>query len=107
LLTLHAKAENWPQAYQTAYRTLSLVPLLTPRSLETSDKQHLLTDIVGLASDAAAIALNAAKTPFDAIQVLELGRGVIAGSLNEMRADISELQQKHPQLAEEYINLRD
>jgi CHAT domain-containing protein len=60
-----------------------------------------------LASDAGAIALNAAKTPFEAIEVLELGRGVIVGSLNEMRADISELQQKHPQLGEEYINLRD
>lgn len=86
---------------------MSLVPLLTPRSLETSDKQHLLTELVGLASDAAAIALNAARTPFEAIQVLELGRGVIAGSLNEMRADISELQQNHPQHAKEYIDLRD
>lgn len=72
-----------------------------------SDKQHLLTDLVGLASDASAIALNAAKTSFDAVQVFELGRGLITGSLNEIRIDISDLQQKHPQLAEEYITLRD
>jgi hypothetical protein len=56
-----------------------------------------------LASNAAATVLNAAKMPFDAMQLLELGREVIAGSLNEIRADISELQQRHPQLAEEYI----
>lgn len=70
---------------------MSLVPLLTPRSLEVLDKQYLLTDLVNLASDAAAIALNAARTPFDVIQVLELGPGVIAGSLSEIRVDISKL----------------
>jgi hypothetical protein len=107
LLALHADAKNWPEAFQTASKTVSLVPLLTPRALETSDKQRLLVNISGLASDAAASALNALKTPFDAIQLLELGREVIAGSLNEIRADISEFQQKHPQLAEEYMNLRE
>ena len=107
LLILHADVENWPQAYQAASKTVSLVPLLTPRSLSTSDKQYLLREIIDLASVASAIALNAAKTPFDAVQTLELGRGVITGSINELRADISDLQQKHPQLAEEYITLRD
>ena len=104
---LHAKAENWLQAHQVAFKTVSLVPLLAPRSLENSDKQDLLTEVVNLASDAAATALNAAKTSFDAIQALELGRGVITGSLNEMRVDMSDLQQKHPQLAKEFIDLQD
>lgn len=106
-LELHANAENWPQAHQAASKTVSLIPLLTLRSLETSDKQHLLTQIINLASNASAMALNAAKTPLDAVQVLELGRGVITGSINELRADIFDLQQKHPQLAEEYVTLRD
>jgi hypothetical protein len=106
LLRLYASTNKWTDTFQTASKTVSVVPLLTPRSLEASDKQRLLLNISGLASDAAATALNATKTPFDAIQLLELGRAVIAGSLNEIRADISELQQKHPQLAEEYINLR-
>ena len=107
LLTLHANTQKWLQAYQAASKTLSLVPRLTPRSLEISDKQHLLLDIVDLASSASAIALNAEKTPFNAVQALELGRGVITGSLIEIRADVSDLQQKHPRIAEEYIALRD
>jgi len=107
LLMLYANTKNWSQAHQTASKTVSLVPLLTPRSLETSDKQHLLTQVVDLASTASAVALNAGETPFDAVQALELGRGVITGSINELRADIFDLQQKHPQLAEEYITLRD
>lgn len=107
LFTWHAEVKNWFQAYQAAFKTVSLVPQLTPRSLDTSDKQHFLTDLVGLASDASAIALNATKTSFDAIQALELGRGLITESLTEIRIDISYLQQKHPQLAEEYVILRD
>lgn len=107
LLELYASTKNWPEAFQTASKTVFLVPSLIPRSLEASDKQRLLVNISGLASDAAAVALNAAKTPFDTIQLLELGREVIAGSLNELRVDISEFQQKHPKLVEEYINLRD
>ena len=107
LLVEHAKAGNWAQAYQAASVTVSLVPLLTPRSLEISDKQYLLTHVLDLASSAAAIALKAARTASDAVQVLELGRGVITGSINELRADISDLQQKHPHLAEEYVGLRD
>ena len=86
---------------------MSLIGLLTTRSLETSDRQNLLTEVAGLASDAAAIALMVAKSPYETIQLLELGRGIIAASLNELRADIFDLQQKHPQLAEDYISLRD
>jgi hypothetical protein len=66
-----------------------LVPLLTPRSLENSDKQHLLTSIVGLASDAATVALMAEKTSYEAIRPLELGRGVIIGSLNDIQIYLS------------------
>jgi tetratricopeptide (TPR) repeat protein len=107
LLKLQADSKDWLEASQTASKTVSLIPLLTPRSLYASDKQRLLVRIYGLASDAAAAALNSKKTPFDAIQLLELGRGVIAESFNEIRADISELRQKYPQFAQEYIDLRD
>ncbi|KAL6405455.1 TPR Domain containing protein [Ilyonectria robusta] len=107
LLTMRIEAKRCSSAYEAASTAVSLIALLAPRSLGTSDKQHLLTEVSGLASDAAAIALMAGKTPYEAMRLLELGRGVIAGSLNEMRADISDLLQKHPQLAEEYIKLRD
>jgi CHAT domain-containing protein len=106
LSRIYAGAGNWTLAYQSISTTASLIARLTPRSLQTSDKQHLLSEVVGLASDTAAIALMAEQTPYEAIRLLELGRGVIIASLNEMRADISDLQQKHPQLAEGYMSLR-
>ena len=107
LTRLHAGNKAWVLAHSAASSTVSLIPLITTRSLSTSDRQNLVTEIAGLASDAAAIALEAEESPYEAIRLLELGRGIIAASLNELRADVYDLQQKHPQLAEEYISLRD
>ncbi|KAF5579406.1 tpr domain protein [Fusarium subglutinans] len=106
LLALLVDAKCWPLAYKAARTAVSLAPLLTPRSLENSDKQHLLTEVVGLASDAAAVALMAEAPTYDAIQLLEVGRGIITGSLNDMRGDISDVRQKSPELADEYLQLR-
>ncbi|KAI1104103.1 CHAT domain-containing protein [Jackrogersella minutella] len=108
LLRLHAEdPADWLMAYQTASKVVSLIPLLTPQSIENSDKQYLLMEAIGLASDAAAVALMADKSPYEAIQLLELARGVIVGSLADMRTDISDLQEESPQLAQDYIKLRD
>lgn len=106
LLVLYTGAGKWLPAYHAASTAMSLIPLLTPRSLQNSDKQYLLAEIVGLASQAAAVALMAGKTTFDAIRLLEQGRGVILSSLHEIRTDISDLQLNHPHLAEDYIKYR-
>jgi tetratricopeptide (TPR) repeat protein len=107
LFNLYAGIPDWTQAYETGKQVLASISRLTSHSLEISDKQHLLIRFADLASEAAAAALRAGKTPFDAIQLLEAGRGVIARSLNELRSDVSDLEQKYPELAREYINLRD
>ncbi|KAK6530150.1 hypothetical protein TWF694_003518 [Orbilia ellipsospora] len=67
----------------------------------------MLTEFSDLASTAAAAALEAGKDGGHALQLLELGRGVIAGMLMDMRGDISELQQQHPNLAKSFISVRD
>lgn len=95
-----------PRAYDVARSTIALIPLLAPRSLQNTDKQHLLAEAVGMASDAAAIALQAGKGAEAALQFLETGRGVIAGSSFEQR-DISTLLRKHGNLAASFIALRD
>ncbi|KAB8268074.1 CHAT domain-containing protein [Aspergillus minisclerotigenes] len=107
LLGLCIQIEDWTLAYGTASTTTSLIPLLDFHSIGNSDKQNLLTRLVGLASDSAAVTLMAGKTPYEAIRLLELSRGVLIGSLSEIRADVSALEKKYPQLAEEYIMLRD
>ncbi|KAJ3455225.1 hypothetical protein MRS44_013825 [Fusarium solani] len=94
------------QAYAIAKTTIDLIPLLTPRSLQHSDKTHLLSAAVGLSSDAAAIALHANRSPAAAIDLLETGRGVIAGALFE-QSDLAALEREHPDLARSFIDLRD
>ncbi|KAJ3455223.1 hypothetical protein MRS44_013823 [Fusarium solani] len=86
------------QAYAIAKTTIDLIPLLTPRALQNSDKRHLLSAAVGLSSDAAAIALHANRGPAAAIELLETGRGVIAGALFD-QSDLSALEREHPDLA--------
>jgi hypothetical protein len=82
---------------------------LTLRSLENSDKQQVLsgTGIVGFESNAAAVALQAGESAEAALDLLELGRGVLPALFMEMRADVTSLKIKHPKLAKEFVSLRD
>ncbi|TLD03110.1 uncharacterized protein PgNI_12562 [Pyricularia grisea] len=66
-------------AFEIAEQAINLIPLLSTRSLPNSDRRHLLSQISGLSSDAAAVALCSKKSPAIAIELLETGRAVIAG----------------------------
>jgi tetratricopeptide (TPR) repeat protein len=98
---------DWQQAYEASNIVVRLISKLPSRSLENSDKQHVLTLAVGLASDAAAIALQAEKGALVALNFLEQGRGVLATSLEEMRTDILGLRERCPELADQFVRLRD
>jgi hypothetical protein len=52
----------------------------------------MLKEFTDLASIAAAITLKAGKELYHVLELLELGRGVIAGFLLKMRTDISDLK---------------
>ncbi|KAL4958638.1 CHAT domain-containing protein [Aspergillus stella-maris] len=101
-----ALLSKWQDCYNIAEIAVRLVPRLTLRSLQNSDKQYLLGVVVGLASNAAAAALNAQKGAFAALNLLETGRGVLAASLEEMRLDIQDLQHAYPLIAERFLQLR-
>ncbi|KAL2812794.1 CHAT domain-containing protein [Aspergillus cavernicola] len=105
LVYSYVESENWTLAYQAASTAIPLISLISPLSLANSDKRNLV-QVVGLASDTAAFALMLGKPVYEAIRLLELGRGAIIASHYELRADISSLQQQHPQLAEEFLSLR-
>ncbi|KAF4953223.1 hypothetical protein FGADI_6198 [Fusarium gaditjirri] len=94
------------QLYNTAKLAVSLVPKLVSWSHENHDRQYVLGKVVGLASDAAAAALQAGQSPMTALQLLELGRGIIGASLQDMRSDVQDLARQHPHLAERYRSLR-
>lgn len=99
--------QDWGKSYQLLHDAISLLPTMSPRSLNHTDTQALLSSMFGLASSAAAVALCVGKTPGDALRLLELGRGVIASLLMDMRGDVTELQLKHPDLAKKFRFLRE
>ncbi|KAF4206919.1 hypothetical protein CNMCM8927_004254 [Aspergillus lentulus] len=98
---------DWNQASLFLENSIKLLTSLSSRSIEHSDKQHMLARFNGVASRAAAVALNAGKDYHYSLELLELGRGIISGLLLEIRSDVSDLEVKHPLLAQEFITLRD
>ena len=65
----------------------------------------MLTDFTNLTFMAAATALNAGKKAYHTLQLLELGRGVIASLLLEMRTDVSTLREQYPKYIKKFISL--
>ncbi|KAJ5369314.1 uncharacterized protein N7496_009074 [Penicillium cataractarum] len=98
---------NWKESSGLLQEAVHLLSAVSPQSLKHTDKQDILASFAGLASMAAATALNAGESACHALQLLEVGRGVIAGLLMELRGDISDLTQQHPDLADELISLRE
>ncbi|KAF9639218.1 hypothetical protein BFW01_g11024 [Lasiodiplodia theobromae] len=104
--SLLALQSEWEESSKYLNNAVLLLPTVSTRLLQHTDKQHILQDCAGLASTAAATALNAGKEAHKALELLELGRGVIAGLLLDMRTDISDLKLQHPTLADEFASLR-
>jgi tetratricopeptide (TPR) repeat protein len=85
------------------------LPLVVSRQLARSAQQRALSDSAFLASDAAAIRLEAGgeDAPARALGLLELGRAVLQGQALDMRQDLIALHVAHPALAEEFVRVRD
>lgn len=95
------------EAYRIAQEIIKLISLFSPRHFRNADKQHVLTGVVGLASEAAAVALEIGKEAVAALQLLEDGRGVLLGSLYDLRSNIEALEREHRDLAFQFRDLRE
>ena len=85
---------------------MSILPRIHTRSSERQDEYDQAADFHNLASDAAAIALQAGKTAYEALGLLESGNAVIIGSAIDCRSDLSDLYSTHPEIAEEFDETR-
>lgn len=102
ILKLCATVSDWQKAYETAELTIQLVPKLTSMVLENRDKQNTLSQVFGLASDAAAIAFKAGKGALAALRFLEQGRGILARSLEEKPPNVPAIKQRHLDLEDQF-----
>ncbi|CAH0057443.1 unnamed protein product [Clonostachys solani] len=105
ILELSSAHSSWRRAFEASATAVELIPQLSMRSLENSDKQFMLGQAAGLTSDAVAAAINAGEGPLCALSLLEQGRGLIATSLEEIRTDVLELRKADPYLADAFVSL--
>ena len=84
-----------------------LLPMISPRTLKRSDQQHNISQFVNITSRAVSLYLEDAEDAYPSLQLLELGRGIIANLQLEVRSDISVLEASHPDLAKQFRELRD
>ncbi|KAH6973035.1 CHAT domain-containing protein [Ilyonectria sp. MPI-CAGE-AT-0026] len=99
--------EHWESASVLLEKAVNLLPKISPRYQTHTDRQDLLAWLYSLASMAAATALSANKGPYNALRLLELGRGLIPGLLMDIRTDVSDLERAYPDLAKRFVSLRD
>ncbi|RYP62960.1 hypothetical protein DL770_009501 [Monosporascus sp. CRB-9-2] len=113
LLRYFALIRDWESAYDAANQVVHLIPQMTPRVLwQDADRQYKVRSdgyfaLDGLACEAATAALRAGKGPIIALELLEVGRGLLASSFEEIRADVIKLQAHSTKLAGSFDRLRD
>jgi tetratricopeptide (TPR) repeat protein len=84
-----------------------LLPMISPRSLKQSDQQYNISQFFNITSRAVSLSLADGDDTFESLQLLELGRGILANLQLEARSDISVLATDHPDLARQFQELRD
>ncbi|GAA0942944.1 CHAT domain-containing protein [Actinocorallia libanotica] len=90
----------------TAYRlALDLLPLLAPRTADATDQEYWLSRSSGLASNAAACALDAGDA-VSAVELLEQGRGIMLSYSLDTGGDLDLLRAARPETAERFAELR-
>ncbi|CAN9455281.1 unnamed protein product [Alternaria alternata] len=101
------KESRWEEASSLYRLTIELIRSFELQHMKNVDKQRKLSQFGLVATSGAAALLNAGGSAVEALSLLESGRDLLAGSLRELRGDISHLQDAYPDLAEELIMLRD
>ncbi|CUS11434.1 unnamed protein product, partial [Tuber aestivum] len=85
---------------------VNLMPAVNLQILGRDDQQHIISELSGLASDAASVALQAGRGAYYALNLLELGRGTIMGVAIDSRSGVSDLRIDHPLVYSQFHSLR-
>ncbi|KAK6523161.1 hypothetical protein TWF694_006056 [Orbilia ellipsospora] len=107
LANVFARDSDWEASCKIFTEVVQLLITLSPRSLRHFDRHDNFRGSLGIGSDTAATLLAAGRDPFQALSYLEMARGVASSQMLDMRSDISDLQNAHPELAAHFITLRE
>lgn len=105
LLQLLETQMDYDGAYKLSIDAINLLPRLHNRFFSLEDQQYVMSLSSGLATHACSLALQTEKSPAEAVELLERGRGVILGLLMHDQSDIAKLKAAHPSLHAQYEDL--
>ncbi|KAJ5681136.1 hypothetical protein N7536_012275 [Penicillium majusculum] len=97
--------EGWELACQIAEVIFPVMSLISSRDLSHDDKIHNLRSVSSLTSDACAAFLTLGFSN-SALEKIELGQGILIGDMIDLQGKLHDLEQAHPELAQEYDGLR-
>ncbi|MFE4801193.1 CHAT domain-containing protein [Streptomyces sp. NPDC056708] len=93
-------ADDWRAATDAFSDAVNQLHLSVWRGLSRADRARLLARWTGLASDAAAAAINL-RDPVRAVELLDHGRSLLWGQALDTRTDLTALRAVRPDLADE------
>ena len=105
LAELAADSGDWALAAEALGAAVRWLPQLAPRHFRRRDQERVLTRFPGLASNAAAAALHLDR-PELAVELLELGRGILISQTLDVRSELTDLAERSPELAARLDRLR-
>ncbi|KAI1141531.1 hypothetical protein F5Y05DRAFT_423315 [Hypoxylon sp. FL0543] len=97
---------NWTQAAVVAETAVKLIPQICSRYATREDQQYAVMQTSGLAADACAVLLKVPGKVEKAVELLELGRGLIIGYIIDDLDDLSHLQSIDDSSARRYRTLK-
>ncbi|TDO48605.1 CHAT domain-containing protein [Kribbella sp. VKM Ac-2527] len=95
-----------PAAAAMFRAAVELLPRCAPRGLDWSDQVHQLSGSRGLMGRAVATHLAIGDVA-GAVELAELGRGILVSDELDARADLTELARSAPELAEDFTRIRE
>jgi tetratricopeptide (TPR) repeat protein len=87
-------------------QAIELYPVTSLRGVGDLDRLGLIEDVMSVGHLGAAISVLLGRSPYESLKIMEMGRGILASSLMEVRADVSDLKEKHPKLASELMSIQ-
>jgi len=99
--------ENPVRARDLLRLAVELLPTVSPGALRRGDQEQHLARFGGISSKVTSLYLACDQDPLGAVELLELGRGVLAALQVGVRFELSTLRSSHPELAEQFERLRD
>ncbi|KAJ5772185.1 hypothetical protein N7520_002714 [Penicillium odoratum] len=105
-IRLLKQRRDWFGARKIAIEAIDMLSRMNNRSLSRDDQRIIASRFSGLAGNACSLSLQCNGDAIEALNLVELGRGVIVGLLMDDRSDISALSQSHPEKAAAFDRLR-